>query len=224
MEWGVRARPRPEGFRREAGCALSSCDTTPPSPPGRLRGGEIHGYAYNPAYPLKGERRLPRWHFDHPEGRLIGVRCQEQRHRDVVNGNVRLCPTFERATMSMTVEHGIAAVSVDGFLQAARSEECNDLFRLAGHGLMHRGVVEDGNLLRCTQPQERLLELQRLLDRLVDEILDDLLAPRAELSPAETSGETLHSGETDAVNLVRVAVEHHHTDVAEDLNEILFLT
>ena len=73
------------------------------------------------------------------------------------------------------------------------------------------------------KPRQRGLELQRLVDRFVHELLDDVLAPRPERAPAEAAGETLDSGEADAMNLGGVAVEDDHPGVGQDLGDLVLL-
>ena len=52
------------------------------------------------------------------------------------------------------------------------------------------------------------------------EFFDDLLTPRAERTPAETAPESLHPGESDALNLGRIAVEYGHARVREHLFDL----
>ena len=88
---------------------------------------------------------------------------------------------------------------------------------------MNGSVVHHGDLLRRAQARQRHLQFERLFDRLVDELLDDFFAPCIQLPPAETAAESLHTGETDAFDLMRPAIEHGHAGVGQDLHNVLRL-
>ncbi len=70
------------------------------------------------------------------------------------------------------------------------------------------------------QPAQRRLQLQGLVQRLPHEQLDDVLSPRSEGSPAEAAREALHPGKAHSLNLDRVAVEHLHPGLTQDLADL----
>ena len=110
-------------------------------------------------------------------------------------------PAFERAVVGMAVEDRIHRVAGERLLQPARAQVRVDLLRLALDRGLDRRVVQQGHPLLGPQPGQRGLELERLVERLLHELLDDLLAPRPQRAPPESSGKPLHPREADALDL-----------------------
>src|SRR5207253_4611482 len=120
----------------------------------------------------------------------------------------------------MTVKDGAHAIAIDRFFEPGRSEEGDDLGRLALNGRLNWRVVQNGDPLRRSKSRQCRLELERLFDCLVHEFLDDLLAPRAERAASETAAEAFHPGEADTIDLRGIAVKHCHARVGEDLHDL----
>src|SRR5690348_13176772 len=68
-----------------------------------------------------------------------------------------------------------------------------------------------------------VLELARFIQRLIDEGLDNGLAERRELAAPEAAKKALHAREADAVDLMRLLVEHDHPCLVEDRANVLRL-
>ena len=124
----------------------------------------------------------------------------------------------------MPVEHHVDAEAIQRLLEAARSEERIDLGRLALPA-SRQPASSAGSATRGPplQARQRRLEFQRLLHGFADEGLDGGLAPGAERARAEPTGETLDAGDADAAQGNAVAVEHVHTDVRQDGDDLRFL-
>src|SRR5262245_15075393 len=117
--------------------------------------------------------------FDDAVG-AIGVQALEKRVRDVVHRNADGGAALRLSAMRVTVKHHRGIQTVDRFLEAARPQKRKDRFRFSNHGLLDGCVVEQRNLRRRAQPQQRRLELQNLVQTFLDERLHDRLAPRPE--------------------------------------------
>ena len=74
-----------------------------------------------------------------------------------------------------------------------------------------------GDPLRRLQSSQGFFELQRLFDGLINKALDRFLAPGFQRVPAEATAETLHAGETHAVDFTIISIKNMHTDVGEHL-------
>src|SRR5437667_9924101 len=123
--------------------------------------------------------------------------------------------------MRVTVEDGADTVAIDRLLQASGSKEGDDLRRLALDSGLDRRVVQDGDSLRRSQPGQRGLELERFFDGLMHESLDDVLSPGAQRSSPEAATESFHAPESDAVDLDRIAIQHGHTGIGQDLGDLV---
>src|SRR5262245_33333800 len=110
--------------------------------------------------------------------------------------------------MRVAVEDGGDRIAVQGLFEPARPEEREDLGRLALHRRLDGSVMQYGDALRRAQARQRRLQLQRFVQRLLDEALDGLLTPEPECAPAEAAREAFDANKADAMDLIRVAVEH----------------
>src|SRR5262249_29708117 len=154
--------------------------------------------------------------IDQPERRRRGGELFQDRHADVVDGDVTARPPLELAAVRMAVEHDAHRISQERLLEAARSGEGEDLGRLAVARRLDRRVVQNRDTPGAPQAGEGRLELQRLVQGLAHELLEERLAPRLERVLSEPAAEPLGAGEADALDLAGVAVEQVHARLAED--------
>src|SRR5689334_22453588 len=75
--------------------------------------------------------------------------------------------------------------------------------------------MQDGNAALRPQRPKRILKFSRFLHRLIYECLDDRLAKWRELAPAKPAEESLHTGKTNAVDLMRLLVEDDHSGAVQ---------
>ncbi len=123
----------------------------------------------------------------------------------------------------MAVQDQRHRITADRLFEPARTEERINFERLAIDRFLDRRIVQQGNQLCRAQPGERRFELQRLVHRFADELLDDGFAPRTERSLPEPAAEALHTGDADAAQLARIAVEDDNSGVGEDLADLIGL-
>ena len=83
--------------------------------------------------------------------------------------------------------------------------------------------MKHGDAAFGAQRAKRVFELARLVQGLVDERLDDRLAERRQLAAAIAADETLHAGEPDALDLVRLFVQHDHSGLTQDSRDFFGL-
>src|SRR5205814_8728408 len=103
------------------------------------------------------------------------------------------------------------------------AQERKDFRRLSLDRRTDRSIVHERDAMIRRQARQSGLELQCLLYRLVHEIFDDLLAPWPQRAAAKTSTESPNAREADTAKLPRIAVEHVHTDVGENLSDVALL-
>src|SRR5579863_2528025 len=97
----------------------------------------------------------------------------------------------------MPVEHKVHRVTVDRLFEPARAEKGHDLRGLAFNCRADRRVMQQGDTPLRTQPRQRALELDGLVERFLNKQLGRRLAPRAERRAPESTGKTLRSRDSD---------------------------
>src|SRR5262245_16842521 len=125
--------------------------------------------------------------------------------------------------MRVAVEDGVDPIPVDRLFQTARTEKGEDLRRFPFDGASNRRVMQQGNTLLRSQPRERCLEFQRLIDGFLHERLDRVLAPRTERTTTEAARKSLDAGEADSVHFRRLAIKHTYSAIDENLTDFLWL-
>ncbi len=100
------------------------------------------------------DRRLglalrPRRHgyLDDAERRPVRESAPQERHGDIIDGDVAPRPSLEPPVVRVAVEDGGHRIVGQRLLQPAGAQEGKDLRRLALHGRPNGGIVEQGDPL-----------------------------------------------------------------------------
>ncbi len=121
--------------------------------------------------------------------------------------------------MGVAVEDGVDGTPMQRLGQPATPEKRVDLQGFSSARIGHRRVVKQSDAPVGSQPAERRLELERLVNRLLHEAFDGRLPPGPQRRTTVSAQEALRSREADALHLDRVAVEDLHSGAAQNAGD-----
>jgi hypothetical protein len=161
-----------------------------------------------------------RGYFKDAERRLIGKRAHQQRHGHIENRDTRARSALERPVVRMPMEHHVDRMTVQRLFQPAGAKVRVDLQRLALHRPLDWRIMKHCNALGRSQPGQGPLELVRLINRLLYEALDGRLAPRTQGRAPEPAQEALGAGNTGALLLVSLTIQHLDPGLCQDFADL----